>query len=61
MLKKGSTIETEQKEDKNEDSEPVTSKTSSTSTPEPTRKPWERTNTMSGSKSPVISRWDSPR
>ncbi|XP_019514600.1 PREDICTED: protein enabled homolog isoform X7 [Hipposideros armiger] len=56
IAEKGSTIETEQKEDKNEDSEPVTAKASSTSTPEPTRKPWERTNTMNGSKSPVISR-----
>nr|XP_019586484.1 PREDICTED: protein enabled homolog isoform X8 [Rhinolophus sinicus] len=56
IAEKGSTIETEQKEDKNEDSEPVPSKASSTSTPEPTRKPWERTNTMNGSKSPVISR-----
>ncbi|KAL2770735.1 protein enabled-like protein isoform e [Daubentonia madagascariensis] len=56
IAEKGSTIETEQKEDKNEDSEPVTSKASSISTPEPTRKPWERTNTMNGSKSPVISR-----
>ncbi|XP_077024704.1 protein enabled homolog isoform X3 [Tamandua tetradactyla] len=61
IAEKGSTIETEQKEDKNEDSDPVTSKASSTSTPEPTRKPWERTNTMNGSKSPVISRRDSPR
>ncbi|KAM5204849.1 protein enabled homolog isoform 10-T11 [Hipposideros larvatus] len=61
IAEKGSTIETEQKEDKNEDSEPVTAKASSTSTPEPTRKPWERTNTMNGSKSPVISRRDSPR
>ncbi|XP_008057570.2 protein enabled homolog [Carlito syrichta] len=61
IAEKGSTIETEQKEDKSEDSEPVTSKASSTSTPEPTRKPWERTNTMNGSKSPVISRRDSPR
>uniref|UniRef100_A0A8D0G4L3 ENAH actin regulator n=1 Tax=Sphenodon punctatus TaxID=8508 RepID=A0A8D0G4L3_SPHPU len=26
-----------------------------------TRKPWERTNTMNGSKSPVISRRESPR
>ncbi|XP_042636360.1 protein enabled homolog [Orycteropus afer afer] len=60
IAEKGSTVETEQKEDKNEDSEPVTSK-ASTSTPEPTRKPWERTNTMNGSKSPVISRRDSPR
>ncbi|XP_073072757.1 protein enabled homolog isoform X9 [Manis javanica] len=56
IAEKGSTVETEQKEDKNEDSEPVTSKASSTSTPEPTRKPWERTNTMNGCKSPVISR-----
>nr|XP_040134177.1 protein enabled homolog isoform X15 [Ictidomys tridecemlineatus] len=61
IAEKGSTIEAEQKEDRNEDSEPVTSKASSTSTPEPTRKPWERTNTMNGSKSPVISRRDSPR
>ncbi|XP_047376187.1 protein enabled homolog isoform X8 [Sciurus carolinensis] len=61
IAEKGSTIETEQKEDKSEESEPVTSKASSTSTPEPTRKPWERTNTMNGSKSPVISRRDSPR
>ncbi|XP_073072758.1 protein enabled homolog isoform X10 [Manis javanica] len=61
IAEKGSTVETEQKEDKNEDSEPVTSKASSTSTPEPTRKPWERTNTMNGCKSPVISRRDSPR
>ncbi|XP_035574430.1 protein enabled homolog isoform X16 [Canis lupus baileyi] len=61
IAEKGSTIETEQKEDKNEDSEPIISKASSTSTPEPTRKPWERTNTMNGSKSPVISRRDSPR
>ncbi|XP_036057752.1 protein enabled homolog isoform X8 [Onychomys torridus] len=56
IAEKGSTIETEQKEDRSEDSEPVTSKASSTTTPEPTRKPWERTNTMNGSKSPVISR-----
>ncbi|KAI5179915.1 Protein Enabled [Manis pentadactyla] len=61
IAEKGSTVETEQKEDKNEDSEPVTSKASSASTPEPTRKPWERTNTMNGCKSPVISRRDSPR
>ncbi|XP_046535423.1 protein enabled homolog isoform X3 [Equus quagga] len=61
IAEKGSTIDTDQKEDKNEDPEPVASKASSTSTPEPTRKPWERTNTMNGSKSPVISRRDSPR
>ncbi|XP_076770752.1 protein enabled homolog isoform X14 [Arvicanthis niloticus] len=56
IAEKGSTIETEQKEDRSEDAEPITSKAPSTSTPEPTRKPWERTNTMNGSKSPVISR-----
>ncbi|XP_072503819.1 protein enabled homolog isoform X8 [Notamacropus eugenii] len=56
IAEKGSTIETEPKEDKTEDAEPSASKTSSTSTPEPTRKPWERTNTMNGSKSPVVSR-----
>lgn len=56
IAEKGSTIEAEQKEDKSEDAEPVVSKASSASTPEPTRKPWERTNTMNGSKSPVISR-----
>ncbi|XP_059533266.1 protein enabled homolog isoform X4 [Myotis daubentonii] len=61
IAEKGSTVEAEQKEDKSEDAEPVISKASSTSTPEPTRKPWERTNTMNGSKSPVISRRDSSR
>ncbi|XP_043367627.1 protein enabled homolog isoform X16 [Dermochelys coriacea] len=54
IAEKGST-EPEQKEDKTEESEPSTSKPS-TSTPELTRKPWERTNTVNGSKSPVISR-----
>ncbi|XP_033618151.1 protein enabled homolog [Fukomys damarensis] len=56
IAEKGSTIEAEQKEDKSEDAEPVASKASSTSTPEPTRKPWERANAVNGSKSPVISR-----
>uniref|UniRef100_A0A8C8SGN9 Protein enabled homolog n=1 Tax=Pelusios castaneus TaxID=367368 RepID=A0A8C8SGN9_9SAUR len=55
IAEKGST-EPEQKEDKTEESEPSTSKPPSTSTPELTRKPWERTNTVNGSKSPVISR-----
>ncbi|NWH82300.1 EVL protein, partial [Piaya cayana] len=55
IAEKGST-EPEQKEDKPEESESSTSKVSSTSTPELTRKPWERTNTVNGSKSPVISR-----
>ncbi|NXQ94912.1 ENAH protein, partial [Sagittarius serpentarius] len=55
IAEKGST-EPEQKEDKTEETESSTSKVSSTSTPELTRKPWERTNTVNGSKSPVISR-----
>ncbi|XP_064020665.1 protein enabled homolog isoform X3 [Pogoniulus pusillus] len=55
IAEKGST-EPEQKEDKTEEAESSTSKVSSTSTPELTRKPWERTNTVNGSKSPVISR-----
>ncbi|XP_009892589.1 PREDICTED: protein enabled homolog isoform X4 [Charadrius vociferus] len=59
IAEKGST-ESEQKEDKTEESESSTSKVSSTSTPELTRKPWERTNTVNGSKSPVISRRESP-
>nr|XP_009481314.1 PREDICTED: protein enabled homolog isoform X4 [Pelecanus crispus] len=59
IAEKGST-EPEQKEDKTEESDSSTSKVSSTSTPELTRKPWERTNTVNGSKSPVISRRESP-
>ncbi|XP_062427576.1 protein enabled homolog isoform X4 [Rhea pennata] len=59
IAEKGST-EPEQKEDKTEESESSASKVSSTSTPELTRKPWERTNTVNGSKSPVISRRESP-
>ncbi|KAM6279225.1 protein enabled homolog isoform 3-T3 [Porphyrio hochstetteri] len=55
IAEKGST-EPEQKEDKTEEPESSASKVSSTSTPELTRKPWERTNTVNGSKSPVISR-----
>ncbi|XP_068532214.1 protein enabled homolog isoform X10 [Anas acuta] len=55
IAEKGST-EQDQKEDKTEETESSTSKASSTSTPELTRKPWERTNTVNGSKSPVISR-----
>ncbi|XP_044290235.1 protein enabled homolog isoform X3 [Varanus komodoensis] len=50
------TSETEPKEEKNEEPEPSVSKPPSTSTPELTRKPWERTNTVNGSKSPIISR-----
>nr|XP_013006849.1 protein enabled homolog isoform X7 [Cavia porcellus] len=61
IAEKGTTIEAEQKEDKTEDSELITSKASSTNVPEPTRKPWERANAVNGSKSPVISRRDSSR
>ncbi|XP_042310275.1 protein enabled homolog isoform X3 [Sceloporus undulatus] len=55
IAEKGSS-ETEQKEEKNEEPEPSVSKPPPTSTPELTRKPWERTNTVNGSKSPIISR-----
>ncbi|XP_062980196.1 protein enabled homolog isoform X4 [Elgaria multicarinata webbii] len=55
IAEKGSS-EAEPKEEKNEEPEPSASKPPSTSTPELTRKPWERTNTMNGSKSPIISR-----
>ncbi|XP_026537947.1 protein enabled homolog isoform X1 [Pseudonaja textilis] len=55
IAEKGSS-ETETKEEKSEEPEPLAPKPPSTSTPELTRKPWERTNTMNGSKSPIISR-----
>ncbi|KAH0622656.1 hypothetical protein JD844_025147 [Phrynosoma platyrhinos] len=55
IAEKGSS-EAEQKEEKNEEQEPSVSKPPPTSTPELTRKPWERTNTVNGSKSPIISR-----
>ncbi|XP_039197644.1 protein enabled homolog isoform X2 [Crotalus tigris] len=55
IAEKGSS-ETETKEEKSEEPEPLVPKPPSTSTPELTRKPWERTNTMNGSKSPIISR-----
>lgn len=56
IAEKVSTIETEQKEDRSEDAESITYKAPSTSTPKPNRKPWERTNKMKGSNSPVISK-----
>uniref|UniRef100_A0A670HY59 Protein enabled homolog n=2 Tax=Podarcis muralis TaxID=64176 RepID=A0A670HY59_PODMU len=55
IAEKGSS-EAETKEEKNEESEHSASKPPSTSTPELTRKPWERTSAMNGSKSPIISR-----
>ncbi|MBN3325608.1 ENAH protein, partial [Atractosteus spatula] len=59
IAEKGSTPEPEQK-DKADEPEPSAPKVSSSGTPDMARKPWERTNTMNGSKSPVISRRDSP-
>ncbi|XP_053239022.1 protein enabled homolog isoform X8 [Podarcis raffonei] len=55
IAEKGSS-EAETKEEKNEEPEHSASKPPSTSTPELTRKPWERTSAMNGSKSPIISR-----
>uniref|UniRef100_A0A8C4RXR0 Protein enabled homolog n=1 Tax=Erpetoichthys calabaricus TaxID=27687 RepID=A0A8C4RXR0_ERPCA len=55
IAEKGSTPEPETKE-KQEDAEPTCPKIPAASTPDMARKPWERTNTMNGSKSPVISR-----
>ncbi|RXM98119.1 Protein enabled-like [Acipenser ruthenus] len=52
---KGSTPEPEQK-DTNDEPEVTTPKLPATSTPDMARKPWERTNAMNGSKSPVINR-----
>lgn len=48
--------DSDSKEDKTDDAEQVPTKVPSAGTPEPTRKPWERTNTINGSKSPIISR-----
>ncbi|XP_016399136.1 protein enabled homolog [Sinocyclocheilus rhinocerous] len=55
---KGSSPEPEQKADDIEAT--ITPKVSACSTPDMPRKPWERTNTMNGSKSPVIGRRDAP-
>ncbi|XP_041106620.1 protein enabled homolog isoform X5 [Polyodon spathula] len=52
---KGSIPEPEQK-DTNDEPEVTTPKLPAASTPDMARKPWERTNTMNGSKSPVINR-----
>lgn len=56
IVEKAPTIEPDAKEEKMEEPEPAPTKAPSAGTPEPTRKPWERTNTINGSKSPVISR-----
>lgn len=54
IAEKGSSPEPEQKADDIEAT--ITPKVSACSTPDMPRKPWERTNTMNGSKSPVIGR-----
>uniref|UniRef100_A0A8B9GUG4 Protein enabled homolog n=1 Tax=Astyanax mexicanus TaxID=7994 RepID=A0A8B9GUG4_ASTMX len=54
IAEKGSSPEPEQKTDEIEMT--TTPKVSACSTPDMPRKPWERTNTMNGSKSPVIGR-----
>ncbi|KAL2082786.1 hypothetical protein ACEWY4_022604 [Coilia grayii] len=53
IAEKGSSPEPEQRTD---EPETTASKVPACSTPELPRKPWERTNTMNGSKSPVIGR-----
>ncbi|KAG7460907.1 hypothetical protein MATL_G00203780 [Megalops atlanticus] len=55
IAEKGSSPEPEQK-DKTDEAEPTTPKVSACNTPDMPRKPWERANTMNGSKSPVIGR-----
>ncbi|XP_068432725.1 protein enabled homolog isoform X5 [Clinocottus analis] len=51
---KGSSPEPDQRSEEGESN--TTPKVSACSTPDMPRKPWERTNTMNGSKSPVIGR-----
>ncbi|XP_062896572.1 protein enabled homolog isoform X4 [Mobula hypostoma] len=61
IAEKGSVPEPDPKEEKNEESESASVKgLSASSMSETTRKPWERTSTVNGNKSPVISRRDSP-
>ncbi|XP_067841340.1 protein enabled homolog isoform X6 [Heptranchias perlo] len=57
IAEKGSVPEPDPKEEKNEESESSTTKgPTALSTSETTRKPWERSSTVNGNKSPVISR-----
>uniref|UniRef100_A0A4W4FQD9 Protein enabled homolog n=1 Tax=Electrophorus electricus TaxID=8005 RepID=A0A4W4FQD9_ELEEL len=58
IAEKGSSPEPEQKTDEIEVT--MAPKVSACSTPDMPRKPWERTNPMNGSKSPVIGRRDAP-
>ncbi|XP_060703974.1 protein enabled homolog [Hemiscyllium ocellatum] len=61
IAEKGSVPEPDPKEEKNEESESSNMKApTAVTTSETTRKPWERSNTVNGNKSPVISRRDSP-
>ncbi|XP_043543326.1 protein enabled homolog isoform X6 [Chiloscyllium plagiosum] len=61
IAEKGSVPEPDPKEEKNEESESSNMKApTAATTSETTRKPWERSNTVNGNKSPVISRRDSP-
>ncbi|KAK6295272.1 hypothetical protein J4Q44_G00344980 [Coregonus suidteri] len=55
IAEKGSSPEPEQRADEVGEGT-TTPKVSACSTPDMPRKPWERTNTMNGSKSPVIGR-----
>eukprot|EP00063_Salmo_salar_P085950 XP_014060785.1 PREDICTED: protein enabled homolog isoform X4 [Salmo salar] len=55
IAEKGSSPEPEQRADESSEGN-TTPKVSACSTPDMPRKPWERTNTMNGSKSPVIGR-----
>ncbi|KAJ8009142.1 hypothetical protein DPEC_G00085830 [Dallia pectoralis] len=55
IAEKGSSPEPEQRSDEGGEGT-ITPKVSACSTPDMPRKPWERTNTMNGSKSPVIGR-----
>ncbi|PWA27371.1 hypothetical protein CCH79_00000298, partial [Gambusia affinis] len=54
IAEKGSSPEPDQRSEEGEIN--TTPKMSACSTPDMPRKPWERTNTMNGSKSPVIGR-----
>ncbi|XP_047657298.1 protein enabled homolog isoform X2 [Tachysurus fulvidraco] len=58
ITEKGASPEPDQKTEEIEAT--VTPKLSACSTPDMPRKPWERTNTINGSKSPVIGRRDAP-
>lgn len=57
IAEKGSFPEPDPKDDRNEDSDSSSVKgPTASSVSETTRKPWERTSTVNGNKSPVISR-----